>query len=182
MDVAFGTVLPTQVCWYCLILNFNALTNTWNSYSDINSCLLLLLSLCRLPLSLLRFLSNVTHLATRSSKIIPVQYTIATYLSGYSYPNRVANAESTFTASAVHGVEWPVLPVGCFTGENVGRYTLCGAPNSVCELYRTWHIAHSANHSIDYKDKIHVRIEGKINRLMQKRRGKRTVKTFFSYT
>jgi hypothetical protein len=118
--------------------------------------------------SLLRFLSNVTHLATRSSKIIPIQYTIAIYLSSYNYPNRVANAESTFTASAVHGVEWPALPVGSFTGENVGKYTLCGAQDFVCELCRTWHITHSANHSIHYKDKIHIRIEDKINSLMQK--------------
>lgn len=87
------------------------------------------------------------------------------YLSGYNYSDRVSNSESAFTASAVHGVEWPVLRVGCFTGKNVGRYPLRGVPHSVCELCRTWHIAHSAHHSIDYKDKIHIRIEGKINSL-----------------
>jgi hypothetical protein len=133
----------------------------------------------RILFSLLRFLSNVTHLVTRSSKIIPILYTIAIYLSGYNYPHRVANAESTFTASAVHGVEWPVLPVGRSTGENVGRYTLCGAQDSVCELCRTWHIAHSANHSTDYKDNIHIRIEGKINRLMQKTQRQTNKKDIF---
>jgi len=92
------------------------------------------------------------------------------YLSGYNYPDRISNSQSTFTTSAVHGVEWPVLRVGCFTGEYLGRYPLIGAPDSLCELCRTWHMAHSAHNSIDYKDKIHIRIEGKINNLNTKRK------------